>query len=143
MIDHEDHREKLRQALKEGMDRAKRLQNAPPKNQLLGSALFSNPQLPSFVPAQGETEEIGTPGFTEPMLELAKRISLLPDDFPINTFDTMTTVQQLKAVQRSGLSREDQWLLLNAESSLKTVAELMDIQNNRSKYGLGCVSKIC
>lgn len=61
---------------------------------------------------------------------------MLPADFPIDTFDTMTTVQQLKAVQRSGLSREDQWLLLNAESSLKTVAELMDIQNNRSKYGL-------
>lgn len=136
MIDHEDRREKLRQALKEGMDRAKRLQNAPPKNQLLGSDLFSNPQLPSFVPAQEETEERGPPVFTEPMLELAKRISLLPADFPINTFDTMTTVQQLKAVQRSGLSREDQWLLLNAESSLKTVAELMDIQNNRSKYGL-------
>lgn len=63
-------------------------------------------------------------------------VGLLPDDFPIDRFDSMTPNQQNAAVSRTNLSKEEQWALLNAGKDIKPLSEIMDIPANRYLYGL-------
>lgn len=48
----------------------------------------------------------------------------------------MTALQQQKALRNSGLSGTDQMKLLNAPTSIKTIATIQDIQANRAQYGI-------
>jgi len=54
----------------------------------------------------------------------AKIAAKLPESFPVDEWETLTTKQQLKAMQFSGLTNEEQWRLLNASMPLKELASI-------------------
>ena len=66
--------------------------------------------------------------------EQIDRVDKLPADFPIDKWDDMTTKEQLKVMQSSGLSAQDQWRLLNTPISLQTLS-LMNAALNGQKSG--------
>ena len=90
------------------------------------------------VPGEDEdwTKRANIKNLSERSKNLVGLIAQLPKDFPIDTFDTMLPKQQLAAVQRTELTREEQWALLNARTNIKALSEVMDVQENRRYYGL-------
>ena len=54
----------------------------------------------------------------------AALVARLPDDFPIDNWESLNTKQQRKAMQFSGLNDQEQWQLLNASASLKALANM-------------------
>lgn len=74
----------------------------------------------------------------------ANLVAKLPSEFPILQWETMSTRLQQQIIQKSGLSPQDQWRLLNASTPLQVLSLLNEIQNN-AKSGLltsGEASKI-
>ena len=52
-------------------------------------------------------------------------------------WEKKTTTQQRTALKRSGLTEEEQWTLLNRDSSyLETLSVISDLRDNRMEYGL-------
>lgn len=85
------------------------------------------PVTPLTNPAQGIPDEYA---------DLAEVVATLPDNFDLTDWDSKTTVQQRKAMAFSGLSAEEQMILLSADISIETIATIQDIQRNRAAYGL-------
>lgn len=52
----------------------------------------------------------------------AQVVRQLPNDFPVENWEKMPVKAQLFAIQHSGLSKEDQWTVLNASAPLKVLA---------------------
>ena len=52
----------------------------------------------------------------------AQLVRQLPKDFPIQNWENMPTKAQVFAIQHSGLSKEDQWTLLNATAPFHVLA---------------------
>ena len=48
----------------------------------------------------------------------------------------MNPYTQLSVMKRSGLTREEQWEMLNAKPSVRTVAQVRDLLDNQRTYGL-------
>lgn len=63
-------------------------------------------------------------------------IAKLPSDFDFDGWDSKSARQQQHELQKAGLNPNDQLTLLNSETSLDTLATIMDIDKNRSDYGL-------
>lgn len=68
--------------------------------------------------------------------ELAAIVEKLPDDFDVEKWENMTALQQQNALKNSGLTGEEQMKLLNAPTSIKTIAIIQNIQANRAQYGI-------
>lgn len=51
----------------------------------------------------------------------AALVGKLPGDFPIEQWESMNTKAQLKAMQHSGLTDQEQWVLLNATAPLSVL----------------------
>lgn len=68
--------------------------------------------------------------------DLAKLVSSLPEGFDLTGWDDKSTREQRSAMQKSGLSSQAQMQLLNASTSIETIAIVQDIQRNRVAYGL-------
>ena len=83
-------------------------------------------------PASG-IDPLYTPNETQK--QEANLVAKLPSEFPILAWDTMSTALQQKVMEKSGLSPQDQWKLLNASTSLEVLSLLNEIQNN-AKSGL-------
>ena len=75
-------------------------------------------------------------GIPEEHAELAAIVDKLPEDFDLTKWDDMTAFQQQNALKKSGLSGADQMKLLNAPTSIETIATIQDIQANRAQYGI-------
>lgn len=96
-------------------------------------------------PKNGDTtdsrEKATTPAvpvsvLTEEQSELAAIVDKLPEDFDLSKWDKMTALQQQNALKKSGLSGVDQMKLLNAPTSIETIATIQYIQTNRAQYGI-------
>lgn len=87
----------------------------------------------SGVPSKGNSS---TDGIPDEHAELAAIVEKLPEDFDFTQWENMTALQQQKALMNSGLSGTDQMKLLNAPTSIKTIATIQDIQANRAQYGI-------
>jgi hypothetical protein len=87
----------------------------------------TNPQPHSDNPRQSIPKEYSV---------LADILDQLPDDFDLTKWDDKTASQQHNALTKSGLSDQDQMKLLNASTSIETLALIQDIQTNRIGYGL-------
>ncbi|MDD4311024.1 MAG: hypothetical protein PHW41_00920 [Eubacteriales bacterium] len=93
---------------------------------------------------QGQPDAKGVPanassstnGITDEHAELAAIVEKLPDDFDVEKWENMTALQQQNALKNSGLTGEEQMKLLNAPTSIKTIAIIQDIQANRAQYGI-------
>ncbi|MEN6339478.1 MAG: hypothetical protein ABFD03_05075, partial [Clostridiaceae bacterium] len=68
--------------------------------------------------------------------ELAEIVAMLPDDFDFEGWENMTAFQQEKAIRNSGLSKEDQMKILNAGTSIETIALVQDINMHHELYGI-------
>ena len=75
-------------------------------------------------------------GIPEEYSELADILDQLPNDFDLTNWDDKTASQQHNALTKSGLSDQDQMKLLNASTSIETLAMIQEIQANRIGYGL-------
>ena len=62
-------------------------------------------------------------------------VAKLPSEFPIFQWESMGAIVQQKVMEKSGLSPQDQWRLLNASTPLDVLSLLNEIQNN-AKSGL-------
>lgn len=78
----------------------------------------------------------GANGIPEAHRALAEVVAKLPQSFPTDEWDDMNTAQQRRLVSRTELTKEEQWTLLNAETSVRTLATVQDLMENRSAYGL-------
>jgi len=87
----------------------------------------------SGVPSKGNSS---TDGIPDEHAELAAIVEKLPEDFDFTQWENMTALQQQKALMNSSLSGTDQMKLLNAPTSIKTIATIQDIQANRAQYGI-------
>ncbi len=67
---------------------------------------------------------------------IAELVADLPEDFDLTGWDDLSARQQQRKLQSSGQSKEAQMKLLNASTSLETIAIIQDIQKNRFAYGL-------
>ncbi|MEA4915592.1 MAG: hypothetical protein VB061_13585 [Christensenella sp.] len=93
---------------------------------------------------QGQPDAKGVPanassstnGITDEHAELAAIVEKLPGDFDVEKWENMTALQQQNALKNSGLTGEEQMKLLNAPTSIKTIAIIQDIQANRAQYGI-------
>ena len=65
----------------------------------------------------------------------ADLVAKLPSEFPIVAWDSLSATMQQKVIEKSGLSPQDQWKLLNASTPLQVLSLLNEIQNN-AKSGL-------
>lgn len=61
-------------------------------------------------------------GFNDRQKREAFLVSQLPNDFPIDGWENLSTKQQLHAMKYSGLNDQEQWELLNPSTSLKALA---------------------
>lgn len=77
-----------------------------------------------------------TNGIPTEYADLAELVASLPDGFDLTGWDDKTTREQRSAIQRSGLNGQEQMQLLNARTSIETIAIVQDIQQNRLAYGL-------
>ena len=68
--------------------------------------------------------------------ELYKLIGHLPADFPVEGWEKRGYKQQLALMERSGLSREEQWTFLNAPAVISTLGKILDLQRGQRAYGL-------
>jgi hypothetical protein len=71
-------------------------------------------------------------------------VAKLPSEFPIFQWESMGAIAQQKVMEKSGLSPQDQWRLLNASTPLQVLSILNEIWDN-AKSGLltsGEASKI-
>lgn len=84
----------------------------------------------------GEQKVSPTLGIPAEHAELAKIVAMLPDDFDFEGWENMTAFQQEKAIRNSGLSKEDQMKILNAGTSIETIALVQDINMHRELYGI-------
>ncbi len=92
---------------------------------------------PISAPRKTEKQKVSsTLGIPTEHIELAKIVAMLPDDFDFEGWENMTAFQQEKAIRNSGLSKEEQMKILNAGTSIETIAIIQDIQANRQFYGL-------
>lgn len=62
-------------------------------------------------------------GLTKAQQKEAALVGKLPGDFPIEQWESMNTKAQLKAMQHSGLTDQEQWVLLNATAPLSVLDE--------------------
>ena len=86
---------------------------------------------PLYIPNEAQKQE-------------ADVVAKLPSEFPIFQWESMGAIAQQKVMEKSGLSPQDQWRLLNASTPLDVLSLLNEIQNN-AKSGLltsGEASKI-
>lgn len=65
-------------------------------------------------------------GLTKAQQKEAALVGKLPNDFPLDQWERMNTKAQLKAMQHSGLSDQEQWVLLNA-----TAPQSVLVQHNQ------------
>lgn len=95
-------------------------------------------------PVGNEQPPSDTTGIPSEYADLAKVVASLPDGFDLTGWDDKTTGEQRSAMQRSGISGQAQMQLLNAPTSIETIALVQDIQRNRLAYGLSAaeVNKI-
>lgn len=77
-----------------------------------------------------------TLGIPKEYTELAQIVASLPEGFDLTGWDGMTAFQQQKAIQNSGLSEEDQMVMLNASTSVETIAMIQGLQAHHALYGL-------
>jgi len=77
-----------------------------------------------------------TAGIPDEYAELAEIVATLPEGFDLSGWEDRTAIQQHKALENSGLSSKDMMTLLNAATSLETIATVQDIQANRTLYDL-------
>lgn len=78
-----------------------------------------------------------TKDIPEDLQEAALVVGSLPMDFDFSSWDSMTTKQQLKALEFAGLIKEQMDALLNASPHyVKTLGTVRDIRTNRTCYGL-------
>ena len=63
----------------------------------------------------------------EKQVHEAELVRQLPKDFPIQNWEGMPVKAQLFAIQHSGLSKEDQWTLLNATAPFNVLANAKPI----------------
>lgn len=75
----------------------------------------------------------------EKQMHEAQLVRQLPSGFPIENWEKMPTKAQLFAVQHSGLSKEDQWTLLNATTPLKVLATASPIITSGASNTAGSV----
>ncbi|MBA4347687.1 MAG: hypothetical protein C0413_02420 [Clostridiales bacterium] len=75
-------------------------------------------------------------GIPDEHAELAAIVDKLPESFDLSEWDDMPALQQQKTLRNSGLTGEEQMKLLNAPTSIKTIATIQDIQANRAQYGI-------
>lgn len=75
-------------------------------------------------------------GFTEEQSELAEIVDKLPESLDLSKWDDMTAIQQQNLLKNSGLTGEEQMKLLNAPTSIQTIATIQDIQANRAQHGI-------
>ncbi len=68
--------------------------------------------------------------------ETSEIMSSLPADFDFTGWDNKPARQQQQELQKAGLSPQDQLTLLNSSTSLETLSIIMNINENRSDYGL-------
>ena len=61
-------------------------------------------------------------GFNDRQKREAFLVSQLPNDFPIDGWENLSTKQQLHAMKYSGLNDQEQWELLNPSTSLNALA---------------------
>ena len=84
----------------------------------------------------GKQKESATLGIPTEHAELAEIVAKLPDDFDFSSWESMTAFQQEKAIRNSGLSKEEQMKILNAGTSIETIALVQDMSKHRELYGL-------
>ena len=65
----------------------------------------------------------------------ANLVAKLPSEFPIVAWDSLSATMQQKIIEKSGLSPQDQWKLLNASTPLQVLSLLNEMQSN-AKSGL-------
>lgn len=96
------------------------------------------PQAGDQAGPRGKTKVPGSPArvLTDEQSELAAIVDKLPENFDLSKWEEMTAFQQQKALKNSGLTGEEQMKLLNAPTSIITIATIQDIQTNRAEYGL-------
>ncbi len=75
-------------------------------------------------------------GFNDRQKREALLVDKLPDDFPIEKWESLSTKAQLKAMQFSGLNDQDQWVLLNATAPLQVLQQYNQEQDEiaRTEY---------
>lgn len=88
------------------------------------------------LPADNGQSPSDTVGIPSEYADLAKVVASLPDGFDLTGWDDKTTREQRSAMQRSGLNGQEQMQLLNARTSIETIALVQDIQRNRLSNGL-------
>lgn len=92
---------------------------------------------PISAPRKTEKQKVSsTVGIPAEHAELAKIVAMLPNDFDFEGWENMTAFQQEKAIRNSGLSKEDQMKILNAGTSIETIALVQDINMHRELYGI-------
>ncbi|MEN6418849.1 MAG: hypothetical protein ABFC73_07985 [Clostridiaceae bacterium] len=84
----------------------------------------------------GKQKVSATLGIPAEHAELAEIVAKLPDDFDFSSWESMTAFQQEKAIRNSGLSKEEQMKILNAGTSIETIALVQDMSKHRELYGL-------
>ena len=84
---------------------------------------YEKTAVPAGAETDARTDGEGDPLSGEQKLD-AKIAAKLPESFPVDEWETLTTKQQLKAMQFSGLTNEEQWRLLNASMPLKELASI-------------------
>lgn len=81
-------------------------------------------------PKKKNTENAGLRGGLRDQLKKeAGIVSKLPEDFPIDRWESLNTKQQRHALKFSGLDDKEQWVLLNASAPLSVLDELNQAQN--------------
>lgn len=75
------------------------------------------------VTAKGTVSGSVGAGLTKAQQKEAALVGKLPGDFPIEQWESMNTKAQLKAMQHSGLTDQEQWVLLNATAPLSVLDE--------------------
>lgn len=68
--------------------------------------------------------------------DVAALVAKLPEGFDLSGWDDKPAVQQERQLRNSGLTKQEQFRLLNSSTSLETLAVIQDIQQNRLSYGL-------
>jgi len=77
---------------------------------------------PLYIPNEAQKQEAGL-------------VAKLPSEFPIFQWESMGAIAQQKVMEKSGLSPQDQWRLLNASTPLE-VLSLVNSAQNSARSGL-------
>lgn len=75
-----------------------------------------------------EDEQAAQP--TEEQTRQAALVAKLPDDFPVDEWESLPAKAQLKQIQHTQLSKTEQWDLLNAKTPMSTLRDIGEQNGN-------------